>query len=358
MSRAESHHDAPAQGGEVRWPAGRRPVLLVLIDAEEEFDWSRAFDRSSTGTTAIRQLLEAQGLFESLSVRATYVVTHPVAAADDSAAVMREIAASPGATIGAHLHPWVTPPFDEQVTNNNSFPGNLDAGLERRKLESVCCTIRDRIGVEPRVYQAGRYGFGPRTASTLEELGIQVDFSPAPPFDYRADGGPNFSHHGVEPRWIGASRSLLSIPITGAYVGFARHHAHSLYRLATHPSLRWAKLPAVLSRVGAVDRLRLSPEGFDLSDMRRLTRALLSRGAGIFTLSFHAPSLLPGCTPYVQDGDERARFLARLRGYLEFFLGEIGGESISPLELRARLIADAATGSGTPPRAARAARGV
>lgn len=343
MSHPLHGTQAPDPGSEVRWPQGRRPVLLVLIDAEEEFDWSRAFDRSSTGTTAIRQLLEAQGLFESLGVRATYVVTHPVATSADSAAVMREIASSSGATLGAHLHPWVTPPFDEQVTNNNSFPGNLEAALEREKLRILCEAIRTHVGIEPHVYQAGRYGFGPRTSATLEELGILVDFSPAPPFDYRADGGPNFSHHGVDPRWLGERRSILSIPITGSYVGFIQNRAHQIYQFATRPELRWAKLPAIFSRLGALDRLRLSPEGFDLSDMRRLTHVLLSRGVGIFTLSFHAPSLLPGCTPYVRDLEERAKFLARLRGYLEFFLGEVGGESVSPLELRSSLLAEAKT---------------
>lgn len=338
MPQEELAELKPDSGREVRWPTGQRPVLLVLIDAEEEFDWSRAFDRSATGTTAIRQLLEAQGLFDSLGVRATYVVTHPVAADLDSAAVMRDISTAQGVTIGAHLHPWVTPPFDEQISVHNSYPGNLDGALEREKLRCVCKAINDNVGVAPRVYQAGRYGFGPRTATTLEELGFVVDFSPAPPFDFRAEGGPNFSRHGVSPRWIGKGARLLSVPVTGAYVGFVKERAHELYLLATHPRLKWARLPAVLSRLGAVDRLRISPEGFELSDMRRLTRELLEQDVGVFTLSFHAPSLLPGWTPYVHDLAERAKFLARLRGYLEYFLGELGGESISPLELRERLL--------------------
>ncbi len=340
---------------EVRWPTGQRPALIVLIDAEEEFDWARAFDRSATGTTATRQLLEAQGMFESLGVHATYVVTHPVAADPESSSVMRQIATSPRVTIGAHLHPWVTPPFDEQVSVNNSYPGNLDGALEREKLRCVCQAIQDNIGVQPRVYQAGRYGFGPRTARTLEELGFVVDFSPAPPFDYRVEGGPNFSDHGVSPRWIGARREILSVPVTGAYVGFVQSRAHELYRLATHPGLKWARLPAIFSRLGAIDRLRLSPEGFELSDMQRLTRVLLEREIGIFTLSFHAPSLLPGCTPYVRNLAERAEFLNRLRGYIEFFLGELGGESISPIEMRARLLVRPAGVPQAVPQVARSA---
>ena len=321
----------------VHWPAGHRPVLLVLIDAEEEFDWSKDFDRRATATTSIHQLLEAQTLFESLSVQATYVVTHPVACNKDSAPVMRELAAARGVTIGAHLHPWVTPPFDEQVSVSNSYPGNLSGALEREKLRCVALALRENVGVIPRVYQAGRYGFGPRTATTLEELGFEVDFSPAPPFDFRSEGGPDYSFYGPEPRWIGERREVLSIPVTGAYVGFVGQHAHVLYRMATHKHLSWARLPAIFSRVGAIDRLRLSPEGFTLADMQRLTRALLARGVGVFTLSFHAPSLSPGCTPYVRDAAERRQFLERLRAYLEYFLGELGGESLTPLELRRRL---------------------
>jgi len=333
----EFSQPASEVGPTVPWPAGSRPVLIVLIDAEEEFDWSKEFDRRATATTAIHQLVEAQALFDSLGVHATYVVTHPVACNKGSAAVMRDLASARGVTIGAHLHPWVTPPFEEQVSVSNSYPGNLSGALEREKLRCVALALRENVGVMPRVYQAGRYGFGPRTATTLEELGFEVDFSPAPPFDFRAEGGPDYSVFGPEPRWIGGRREVLSIPVTGAYVGFVNQHAHALYRMATHKHLSWARLPAIFSRVGAIDRLRLSPEGFALGDMQRLTRALLSRGVGIFTLSFHAPSLSPGCTPYVRDGAERRQFLDRLRAYLEYFLGELGGESLSPLELRRRL---------------------
>lgn len=339
----------PSDAGlQVRWPQGQRPVLLILIDAEEEFDWSKDFDRDAKSTSSIRQLLDAQDLFDEMGVAATYVVTHPVASDKESSAVMRDIATARGVTIGAHLHPWVTPPFNEQVTVLNSYPGNLSGELEREKLRCVSLALSENVGVRPRVYQAGRYGFGPRTAATLEELGFEVDFSPAPPFDFRSDGGPDFSHYGNSPRWIGERREVLTIPVTGSYVGFVNWQAHQIYQLATHPNLNWARLPAFLSRTGALDRLRLSPEGFSFADMQRLTRALQSRGDGVFTLSFHAPSLLPGWTPYVRDQVERREFLGRVRAYIEYFLGELGGESLTPFELRRRLL-DASLAAPTNP---------
>ena len=66
-------------------------------------------------------------------------------------------------------------------------------------------------------------------------------------------------------------------------------------------------------------------------------------GAGrkVFTLSFHSPSLAPGNTPYVRSQAELEAFLGRLQGYLDFFMGEIGGTSMTALELHDRLRPDA-----------------
>ena len=87
-----------------------------------------------------------------------------------------------------------------------------------------------------------------------------------------------------------------------------------------------------------LERIRLSPEGYSLSEMIRLTEALLERGVRVFTLSFHSPSLKPGCTPYVRSDSELARFVGVISGYLEYFLGKKRGRSLSPLEIRARHI--------------------
>ena len=68
-------------------------------------------------------------------------------------------------------------------------------------------------------------------------------------------------------------------------------------------------------------RLRLSPEGHGLDDLLSLTRHALTRGEPFLVLSFHSPSLLPGCTPYVRSEGDRARFLETLDGCLRRVLG-------------------------------------
>jgi hypothetical protein len=156
----------------------------------------------------------------------------------------------------------------------------------------------------------------------LAAEGFLVDCSILPAFDYRHEEGPDFSDDGPEPAWIagGGAARLLSLPLTAAYVGYMRGRGAELYRWATQPSLQWARLPGALSRLGALERLRLSPEGYSPADNRALTRSLLARGQRTFTFSFHTPSLKPGCTPYVRSEADLEQFLERCREYFDFFL--------------------------------------
>ena len=60
--------------------------------------------------------------------------------------------------MGAHLHPWVTPPHEEVVCLVNSYPCNLPDDLERRKLRVLSDAIEARLGRRATVYKAGRHG--------------------------------------------------------------------------------------------------------------------------------------------------------------------------------------------------------
>jgi hypothetical protein len=325
----------------VRLAASARPILLVVVDTEEEFDWSADFDRANVGVEHMRSIGLLQGILDDFHIRPVYAADYPIATQPVSADPLREIQASGRCEIGAHLHPWVSPPFEEEVNARNSYPGNLAPALERSKLERLVEAIERGLGVRPRSYKAGRYGFGPHTGALLEELGFEVDLSRCPPFDFTADGGPDYSRATCDPVWVGPTRRVLAVPGTGGYVGFLRGSSAGLYRLATWPRLRALRLPGILSRLGALDRLHLSPEGFLPEHHRSLTRALFDSGLRTFTFSLHSPSLRPGCTPYVRTEGERALFLDSCRRFFEFFHGELGGTSMTALELKRTLEAAA-----------------
>lgn len=337
-SRGRTHapYALPAPADRARFAYETRPTLIAVVDTEEEFDWNAPFDRRNTSVEHMRDIGHLQDVFDEAGIVPLYVVDHPIATQETSLAPLREFQDGGRCDIGAHLHPWVTPPFDEEVNAHNSYPGNLPPELERAKLATLVTAIEAGFGRRPRAYKAGRYGAGAHTNRILVELGLDIDLSPCPPFDLGADGGPDWSAFPVEPFWTGPGHTILSIPNTGAYVGFVKDGAHGLYRLANSRGIAWSRAGGILARIGAVERLFLSPEGYSFQDLRRLTLALHQRGVSHFTFSLHSPSVRPGCTNYVRNLDDRAKFLDVCRRYFHFFREELGGVMTTTAELHAR----------------------
>ncbi len=321
----------------IRIDPGRRPMLLVVVDTEEEFDWKLGFDPKATSVTAITKIGRFQEVCDEFGIRPTYVIDYPIASQKEAIDALRGIVESERATLGAHLHPWVNPPIEEEVSARHSYPGNLERDLEARKLRTLVETIERNFGVRTTVYKAGRYGVGPNTSALLEGEGFDVDLSVYPRADLRDDGGPDYTRFGPEPFWFGESRRLLEIPVTAAYVGYLHRAGRHLHRFGLLPHMRWARLPGILSRLGALERLRLTPEGMDARHHRRLTLGLMRRGVRTFTFSFHSPSVDPGHTQYVRDETDLSRFLGTCRAFFEFFLGELNGVAMTPLEMRQAL---------------------
>lgn len=318
-------------------PASTPPMLLVVIDTEEEFDWTASFDRRTPRVEAIAEIWRLQEVFEAFGIRPTYVVDYPVAALaapSEGVAALRSFAECGRAGIGLHLHSWVNPPFEEEPTPANSYQGNLPPDLERRKLTALKAAVEHSFGVRPLVHKAGRYGFGPHTADILRDLGLRIDLSLSPGFDLSRDGGPDYSRCTSDPYWIGRNREILGLPTTGGFVGRLRAAASRLYPLAAQIRLRWAHLPAMLARTGAMERVRLSPEGYTVDDTRRLVRALYADGLRVFTYSLHSPSARPGCTPFVRSEADLRCLLERCRRFCDFFLEELRGVAATPAAVR------------------------
>jgi len=320
-----------------------RPILVVVIHTEEEFDWNLPHDRNATGVRHMEHIGRAQQVFDNFGIVPNYVVDYPIATKESAVAPLKSFADSGRALIGAHLHPWVSPPFDEEVNARNSYPGNLPPSLEREKLRLLTEQIEASFGTRPRTYLAGRYGFGPHTGAILEELGYEVDISPAVPIDFRADGGPDYSAYTSDPYWFGDR--LLGLPGTGGYVGRLRRGGTSLYRKVTSPWMRRTRLAGAVARMGLLERIRLSPEDYSEPEMRRLTQTLYGDGARVFVFSFHSPSVMPGGTPYVRDAAELERFLARCANYFEFFFADMNGVAMTPLEVRKFVVASTRVGA-------------
>lgn len=333
-SNRQSQSRAPGLPRNQARPATLRdavPRLLVMVDTEEEFDWSLPFDRSNIGVQHLDDVPALQAVFAGAAVIPTYLIDYPIAVSKNGADYFRALEATGAAQIGMQLHPWVTPPHEEAVNAHNSYCCNLPAALEVRKLQMLFDVIVQNIGLAPVIFKSGRYGIAHDTLDHVRALGLLIDTSVIPGYNLSADGGPDFSHHINTASWFdSASGPVLELPTTGGYVGALRGLGPWLIAGAHSRLGKALRLEPILSHLNLLSRIRLSPEGYTLAELKQLTQALHRRGDKVFSLSLHSPSAGIGYTPYVRSVADRDRLFATIEAYIGWFRDEFGGVTTTP----------------------------
>ncbi len=291
----------PIAAQTVAWPASFGTRYTVFVDVEEEFDWRRPLDRANRATTAMAGFAEAHRRFVDHGIALACLIDHPIATDPAAVAILARVIEDGRSEIGTQLHPWVNPPFDEPVTPRTSYAGNLPPDLEAAKIDALTELVASAFGRRPRVYRAGRYGIGPRTAALLAERGYRIDSSVRPGYDYSADGGPDFTALGSSAYRTGG---LVELPLTTVFTGRLRRYGAPLYRAVG----RIPRGRGVFSRTGLLSRIALTPEDMPIEAAIDAVDVALGEGVRLLSFSFHSPSLVPGHTPYVRDRADLARF--------------------------------------------------
>ena len=315
----------PSRFDQATLPDAMAPSLLVVIDTEEEFDWTAPFSRLSRGTRNLGELPHLQAIFDKHGAVPLYVIDHPVASDPKAMQWMRDVRDRGACEIGAHLHPWVTPPHDETVSVQNSYTCNLPDTLQLAKISSLTHTIANAVGERPTAFRTGRYGVGKATLEALVETGYRTDLSLAPHSSFMAQGGPDFYGWHNRPFWADKARHLLSLPVTTGFSGVLRGIGPALAPFLDSAMVRRAHLPGMMAHMRLLERARLTPEGTGLAEMQRLLAALVGDGEKVLTLSLHSSTLLPGATVYARDKAERDALLERLDAVLGWFTSRLGG---------------------------------
>ena len=310
------------------------PCIIIVVDTEEEFDWGKGFFREKTGVSHLRFVERIQSIFDQYNITPVYVINYPVASQREGYEPLRTIFSQNRCIIGAHMHPWVNPPFEEEVCACNSFPGNLPYSLESKKLEVLNECIERNFGIRPIMYKAGRYGVGANTFDILTKQGFEFDLSFCPHTDYSKEGGPDFTGKTDIPHWLDAEKKLFEIPLTVGFEGIIRTSGPRLHPQISQGFLGKLHMPGIFSRIRLLNKVRLSPEGNSLAEMIRLVRCQYRDGRRMFAMAFHSTSIEPGHTPYVRSQKDSVDFLSRLRQFFNFFLGDFNGQPSTPEQIR------------------------
>jgi len=298
--------------------------LIITIDTEED-NWGCY---SPTGHTLenIERIPRLQALFDEFSVKPTYLITYPVATDNRSASILRSILETGRCEIGAHCHPWNTPPIEEEMGRVNSMLCNLPLDLQYRKLSCLDRTIQERLGTKPVSFRAGRWGYNQGVASNLKRLGYEVDTSITPYTSWTKDNGPDFSD--MSPRSypfnpesirdIEPHGPLIEIPATIGYLQKNFATCSSISKTLGRRPMRYLRLNGILSRLRLITKVWLSPEVTDGEGMIRLAKRMWRNNYAVINMFFHSPSLKAGLSPFVKSPQEETQFLARIREFLKY----------------------------------------
>lgn len=286
-------------------PAGRSATfapdfgqrVLLTVDTEEEFDWTGPFRRDGYGLKHVEAIPRFQTFCEGLGAHPVYLVDWPIVQDARAVEIIGDAVRRGTAEVGVQLHPWVNPPFDEEVSVFNSFAGNLPQELEAAKFMALRDAIEAKFGTAPLIYRAGRYGLGPHTAGLLKTAGIRIDTSVRSLFDYSDQGGPDYRAHPLAPYWVDGAMRLLELPVTSVHSGLLRGAGRPVQQLGE----ALPKGMGVLSRLGLLERIALTPEGVSAEEALRGVDIAVDAGLPVLVLSFHSPTLAPGFTPYAAD---------------------------------------------------------
>lgn len=311
--------------------------LIITIDTEED-DWG---SYRPTGATLgnIERIPALQELFDDYDVQPTYLLTYAVVADERAVSVLKAVYDQKKCDIGAHCHPWNTPPFEGENGDANakrkSMLCNLPPDVQFNKIRYLHETIRKNFGMEPISFRSGRWGYSDEVARCLHKLGYKIDTSILPYTDWACEYGPNFSDLSPQPYRFFPENALresingplLEVPATVGYFQRNFNRCNRLFKTLQHQNVAPFRLVGMLHQLGLLNKIWLSPETSSGKEMIKLARRIRKNNYPFINLFFHSTSLKAGLSCYVRTKEDEQRFLQRIREFLAFTREE-GIESV------------------------------
>lgn len=301
--------------------------FILTIDTEGDNQWDHG--RKLT-VENIKFIPRFQELCDKYMIKPTYLVTSEVCDDPYARRLFSGFLSSGTAEVGAHLHSWTTPPFEDKKglsfnDINHSFATDLDEALLAEKLKNLTEQIGASFGRYPTSFRSGRYGFNTKVAELLVNNSYLVDSSVTPYTDWSkfkgtpdGQGGPDFTQDKPFPyKYLFSSRTLLEIPITILPTMFPLNRSHLVARYYFKNVDNNVLLRVFRKLAFSQQPLWLRPLNFmNMELYDELVREAVRIDLPFLVMMFHSSELMPGCSIYRKD-KEAVEDLYRLLG--DFF---------------------------------------
>ncbi len=298
--------------------------FIITVDTEADDQWK---NRGEISLENIKFLHKFQSLCEKYDFFPTYLVSYEVANDENSVKVLKEWLKSERCEIGAHLHPWTTPPYTESEKKNrqeNAFPSELDDEVLKNKLISLTNKIKKSFEIEPKSFRAGRWGFDKIASKYLFDLEYKVDCSVTPKVSWKnfkgkvkGQGGPDFKNSSVYPGYL--ESGLLEAPITIIYTGIFKKEGILTRKFSTMPN---SFIKKVLNKLFFQLRwCRIFPET-TLEDLKKVYKSAKKNKLPVLEFMIHSSELMPGGSPYAKNKEAVERIYEKLEGFFKYLKKE------------------------------------
>ncbi|WP_319543124.1 hypothetical protein [uncultured Pseudodesulfovibrio sp.] len=298
--------------------------IAITIDVEEEGLFSGNYPSKGVGVTNVQRLDMLAWLTQEFDLPLTLLVDYPVAVNPQCAETLKRWHTDLGAEIGAHLHPWNTPPLGEKTPLDSS---TTPQETIREKLRTLTSAIENGTGVRPTSFRMGRWDFSARVREEITKLGFKVDASVAPL--KRTPAGGEYFLSSPEPYWLDKPGGLLEVPLTmlPIFPGTTRL-AHALYRQFPNGIGN-----AAITKFSSLGAVGIQPVWHSSPVMRQAVRLHQRRGGDTLTMFFHSSELLPGASPHFPTEQSVRRFVAKIRSFIEWLSrrSDLKGTTLSAL---------------------------
>lgn len=285
--------------------------IVVTVDVEEQGLFSGKYARHPEVDNVLH-LNRLERITSRLGIPLTLLCTYPVVTDPACKEVLRRLQDEKGAELGVHLHPWNTPPFDDEGPNFLDSASMPTATLAA-KLDNLVRAVRAMSGRQPTSFRMGRFDFSDAVRDLLLPAGLTVDSSAIPLQPTPA--GDAYFLAPTDPYMLETvAGPILEAPPTmaGVISGTARAFrglADILPESMCTPVLKYFK-----------DCLRsgIHPMAYGVKRMKLAARLHQNRGGEVLTMFLHSSELSPGHSPKLPDQEAVDALLKRISKFLNW----------------------------------------
>lgn len=303
--------------------------VVITIDVEEEGLFSGRYPRIAPGVANVPRLGMLEWLTRDYGLPLTLLADYPVVRDAKGAESLLHLHEGCGAEIGAHLHPWNTPPFEDGHDPLDSSSMSFEALCA--KLAVLKRAVAEGTGVTPVSFRMGRWDYSPAVGRALISEGFKVDASivplkPTPAGDAWFGAPP-------DPFWADGPGGMLEVPLTMIVVfpKLARF-IESRRELSGQGALR-----PVIRHFHKVAVVGIQPVWHSLWSMKAAAELHRRRGGEVLSLFFHSSELLPGASPHFPTEASVKGLLDKLRAFFDWLGARVPLEGDTLTGLRAMM---------------------